>query len=60
MSVDTLERRRVRVLFGSHTVADQTLEFAAAREFESGMHRRFPSLRVTNEPVGLAKEPPTT
>lgn len=51
MSVDTIERRRVRVWFGEHAIADQTFEAALAARYEQAMRRRFAGLRVTNDPL---------
>ena len=59
MTADTLERRRVRVWFGSHPIADYTAEVPLANRYEQAMRRRFAGLRVTNDPLA-AKEPPTT
>lgn len=44
-------RRRVRVWFGSHPIADQIAEQTLAARFEAGMRRRFGGLRITNDPV---------
>jgi hypothetical protein len=43
--------RRVRVLFGQHVVSQIIAEPPFAARHEAAMRRRFPSLRVTNEPV---------
>jgi hypothetical protein len=43
--------RRVRVWFCEHVIACQVAEPALAARFEAAMRRRFPSCRVTNEPL---------
>jgi hypothetical protein len=48
---DTEPRKRVRVWFGDHTIADYTGDEAAAARFASSMQRRFAGLRVTTDPV---------
>jgi hypothetical protein len=45
------QKRRVRVLFGTTAIADQTLPGPEAVEYEQAMRRRFASLRVTNDLV---------
>lgn len=44
-------RRRVRVWFGPHSIADYTGNDAAADRYAAAMRRRFAGLRVTNEPL---------
>lgn len=47
-----LPRRRVRVWFGEHVIAEKLCSTsAAAARYEAGMQRRFQSLRVTNDLV---------
>jgi predicted transcriptional regulator len=60
MSTTTLERRRVRVWFGQHAIADQTKEAKEAAAYEEGMRRRFKGLRVTSEPVAWSNEAVST
>lgn len=45
------ERRRVRVWFGEHIVADYSADRALAERYEQAMKRRFAGLRVTNDPI---------
>jgi hypothetical protein len=45
-------QRVVRVWFGEHKIAEYKAEPALAGRYEAAMIRRFPSLRVTNYPVG--------
>lgn len=42
-------RRRVRVWFGRHVIADVTQPAAKAAQTEAGWRRRWEGLRVTNE-----------
>jgi hypothetical protein len=42
--------RRVRVWFGETAICDYTGEAEFAARYEAAMRRRFPGLRVTNEP----------
>jgi hypothetical protein len=50
--LESLEpRRRVRVWFGSHVIADHIAEATTAARYEQAMRRRFACLQVTNEPV---------
>lgn len=49
-------RRRVRVWFGTHPIADQVAEQALAARFEVAMRRRFGGLRITNDPVPAVPE----
>jgi hypothetical protein len=43
--------RRVRVWFGEHLIADYISDPHSAAAYEAAMHRRFVSLRVTNDPA---------
>jgi hypothetical protein len=45
------ERRRVRVWFGDHVVADYRAEAELAERYAAAMSRRFAGLRVTSDPV---------
>lgn len=47
-------RRRVRVWFGEHVIAEHIAEPATADRFEQAMRRRFGALRTTNEPLPVA------
>ncbi|WP_203589633.1 hypothetical protein [Streptomyces sp. SID13031] len=49
-----MSRRRVRVWFGACPIADFTGSDDRAGRYEALMRQRFPSLRVTNEPVRAA------
>jgi hypothetical protein len=51
-------RRRVRLWFGPHQIADYIGEPAAAARHEAAMRRRFPGLEVTNDPVPVSGRPP--
>jgi hypothetical protein len=42
-------RRRVRVWFGEHVIAQYVAEAALAARYEQAMRRRFAGLRVTND-----------
>jgi hypothetical protein len=42
-------RRRVRLWFGHHQIADFIGEAAHADRYEAAMRRRFPGLQITNE-----------
>jgi hypothetical protein len=53
----TSERRRVRVWFGEHVIADYQAEPDLAERYAHAMSRRFAGLRVTNDPVPPAGEP---
>lgn len=44
-------RRRVRVWFGDHVVADYRAEAELAERYAAAMSRRFAGLRVTSDPV---------
>ena len=46
-----VERRRVRVWFGDHVVADYRAEAELAERYAAAMSRRFAGLRVTSDPV---------
>ncbi len=45
------DRLQVRVWFGSHTIAEYTGDSTHARRYAEAMRRRFPSLRVSAEPL---------
>jgi hypothetical protein len=45
------QRRRVRVWFGDHVVADYRAEAELAERYAAAMSRRFACLRVTNDPI---------
>ncbi len=44
-------RRRVRLWFGRHQIADYIGEPASAARYEAAMRRRFPGLDITNHPL---------
>ena len=44
-------RRRVRLWFGRHPIADYIGDPASADRHEAAMRRRFPGLEITNEPL---------
>lgn len=46
-----VERRRVRVWFGDHVVADYRAEAEVAERYAEAMSRRFAGLRVTSDPL---------
>ncbi|TDU83204.1 hypothetical protein EV138_5666 [Kribbella voronezhensis] len=46
-----VQRRRVRVWFGDHVVADYQAEAELADRYAAAMSRRFAGLRVTSEPI---------
>jgi hypothetical protein len=50
VQVDT-SRRRVRVWFGRHAIADYRAEADLAERYAAAMARRFPGLRITNDPL---------
>jgi hypothetical protein len=54
----TCQERRVRVWFGEHAIADYKAGPALAKRYAEAMDRRFPGLRITNEPVPLVPTPP--
>lgn len=60
MTADTFERRRVRVWFGNHPIADYIAEVPLAARYEQAMRRRFAGLKVTNEVVHQSSQPPGT
>jgi hypothetical protein len=45
------KRRRVRVWFGDHVVADYRAEADLADRYAAAMSRRFAGLRVSSEPI---------
>ena len=45
-------RRRVRVWFGEHVIAQYVAEAALAARYEQAMRRRFAGLKVTNDLLG--------
>jgi len=50
MNIETLpRRRRVKVMFGDHPIAQYVGDEPHAARYEAAMCRRFPSLRVTSE-----------
>jgi hypothetical protein len=51
-------RRRVRVWFGSHVIADYIAEPELAARYEQAMRKRFAGLKVTSDPLPLP--PPVT
>lgn len=51
-------RRRVRVWFGEHVIADHVAEAATAERYEQAMQRRFAGLRTTNDPIPLSTPQP--
>ena len=54
-TADDTRRRRVRVWFGQHVIAELVAAPSSASRYAEAMDRRFGGLRITNEPVG---EPP--
>jgi hypothetical protein len=44
-------RRRVRVWFGRHVIADYRAEADLAERYVAAMSRRFVGLRITNDPL---------
>ena len=46
------QRRRVRVWFGAHVIAQYVAEAPLAARYEQAMRRRFAGLRVTNDLLG--------
>jgi hypothetical protein len=50
------ERRRVRVWFGEHVIAQHIAEAPLAARYEQAMRRRFAGLRVTNDVLGASAE----
>lgn len=57
-SPTTSERRRVRVWFGQHVIAEYTAVPDLADRYEAAMSRRFAGLKTTNEPVPAAPTSP--
>ncbi|MFB6724833.1 hypothetical protein ACFCV3_31950 [Kribbella sp. NPDC056345] len=51
------ERRRVRVWFGEHVIAQYIAEPALAARYEQAMRRRFAGLKVTNDRLGATADP---
>lgn len=51
MSDPVPQRRRVRVWFGDHVVADYRAEADLAERYAAAMARRFAGLRVTSDPI---------
>ncbi|WP_132148792.1 hypothetical protein [Kribbella antiqua] len=47
-------RRRVRLWFGQHLIADYIGDQASADRHEAAMRRRFPGLEITNQPLRAA------
>ncbi|WP_405064695.1 hypothetical protein OG474_16775 [Kribbella sp. NBC_01505] len=45
-------RRRVRVWFGEHVIAQYVAEAPLAARYEQAMRRRFAGLKVTNDMLG--------
>jgi len=45
-------RRRVRVWFGEHVIAQYVADAPLAARYEQAMRRRFAGLRVTNDVLG--------
>jgi len=50
VQVDT-SLRRVRVWFGRHAITDYRAEADLAERYAAAMARRFPGLRITNDPL---------
>ncbi|MEI8408312.1 MULTISPECIES: hypothetical protein [unclassified Kribbella] len=50
-------RRRVRLWFGRHLIADYIGDPASAARHEAAMRRRFPGLDITNHPLRTADNP---
>ncbi|MFI6673957.1 hypothetical protein [Kribbella sp. NPDC050470] len=44
-------RRRVRLWFGPHLIADYIGDPASAARHEAALRRRFPDLHLTNDPL---------
>ncbi|MFG1814989.1 hypothetical protein ACGFIF_14565 [Kribbella sp. NPDC049174] len=45
------QRRRVRVWFGAHVIAELIAVPASADRYAAAMDRRFAGLRITNDPI---------
>jgi hypothetical protein len=52
-------RRRVRVWFGRRAIADHIAYGDMANEYMIAMRRRFPSLRITSDPLPDLPDPDT-
>lgn len=50
-TTQTSERRRVRVWFGEHVIADYIATPDLADQYATAMGRRFAGLRITNDPL---------
>ena len=50
-AVADTRRRRVRVWFGSHVIAELIAVPATAERYAAAMDRRFGGLRITNDPM---------
>ena len=57
-ATQTSERRRVRVWFGEHVIADYNAAPALAERYAHAMSRRFAGLRVTNDPMPITDRLP--
>lgn len=44
-------RRRVRVWFGKHVIADYRADADLAERYVAAMARRFVGLQITNDPI---------
>lgn len=53
-------RDHVQVWFGVFPIASYSAEPALAARYAGAMRRRFPSLRVTHEPITAHQDPFTT
>lgn len=53
----TSERRRVRVWFGQHPIADYIAEPELAERYAEAMGRRFAGLKVTTDVVPVTAPP---
>jgi hypothetical protein len=49
-------RRRVRVWFGEHVIAQYVADAPLAERYEHAMRRRFAGLRVTNDLLDPLRE----
>jgi hypothetical protein len=56
--VSVTSRRRIRLWFGPHQIADYIGEAPAAARYEAAMRRRFPGLEITDDPMPPAPRPP--
>ena len=50
-------RRRVRLWFGPHQIADYIGDQPGASRYEAAMRRRFPGLEITNDPLPVTARP---